>query len=75
MLKKKLQSPSFEEKLLLEEIELTRNAIEAAYSNFDNAVEPDLIDCYIYQLNSEQKRYQYLMERAKALQFKNKQLV
>ena len=35
------------------------------YANFDNATDPDLIDCYIYQLNSEQKRYKYLLQKAK----------
>ena len=65
---------TYEEKDLLEEKEKTKNAIETAYSNFENAVEPDLIDCYIYQLNSEQKRYKYLIERAKAVQYRNEQL-
>ena len=62
---------SYEEKYLLEEIATTKLAIDVAYSNFDNAIEPDLIDCYIYQLNSEQKRYKYLIERAKEAQFKS----
>lgn len=72
--KEKSKPLTYEEKYLLEEIAMTKNAIEAAYSNFENAVDPDLIDCYIYQLNSEQKRYKYLLERAKAVQFKNDQL-
>jgi hypothetical protein len=61
-----------EEQNLINEIKLTKNAIQAAYSNFENAVEPDLIDCYIYQLNSEQKRYKYLIELAKQTQCQNK---
>jgi len=65
---------TYEEKYLLKEIAMTKNAIETAYSNFENAVEPDLIDCYIYQLNSEQKRYKYLIERAKAVQCENNTL-
>ncbi len=44
---------------------MTRDALNAAYSNFDNATDPDLIDCYIYQLNSEQKRYKYLLQLAR----------
>ena len=70
-LKKVKESMSYEEKYLLEEIATTKLAIDVAYSNFDNAIEPDLIDCYIYQLNSEQKRYKYLIERAKEAQFKS----
>lgn len=49
---------------LMQEIAMTINAIDMAYSNFENAVDPDLIDCYIYQLNSEQKRYKYLLKQA-----------
>ena len=70
-LKKETEPLSYEEKYLLEEIASTKIAIDVAYSNFDNAIEPDLIDCYIYQLNSEQKRYKYLIERAKEAQFKS----
>lgn len=47
-----------------EELEQTRYALETAYSNFDNVTDPDLIDCYIYELNSIMKRYKYLMEQA-----------
>ncbi|SEW39063.1 YaaL family protein [[Clostridium] fimetarium] len=70
-LKKDKEPLSYEEKYLLEEIASTKIAIDVAYSNFENAIEPDLIDCYIYQLNSEQKRYKYLIERAKEVQFKS----
>ena len=69
--KKGTELMSYEEKYLLEEIATTKIAIDVAYSNFDNAIEPDLIDCYIYQLNPEQKRYKYLIERAKEAQFKS----
>lgn len=49
---------------LHEELAQTRYALETAYSNFDNVTDPDLIDCYIYELNSIMKRYKYLMEQA-----------
>lgn len=45
-----------------EDIKKTRYALEIAYAGFDNAVEPDLIDCYIYEINSLQKRYDHLLE-------------
>ncbi len=35
---------------LRDELLLTRNALENAYTGFDNATDPDLIDCYIYDL-------------------------
>lgn len=69
ILKKEKSPVTYEEKYLLQEIALTKNAIDIAYSNFENAVDPDLIDCYIYQLNSEQKRYKYLIQRAKEVSF------
>lgn len=55
------------EDLLLREINQTKLALEAAYSNFENVVDPDLIDCYIFELNAAQKRYKFLLKQAKAL--------
>ena len=63
--KKKNTRVTYNEKYLKDEISMTKDALNAAYSNFDNATDPDLIDCYIYQVNSEQKRYKYLLERAR----------
>ena len=34
---------------LIEEIAQARQEIEDAYNNFQNASDPDLIDCYIYK--------------------------
>ena len=65
---KKKEPATYDEKYLVEEINLTKAALSAAYANFDNATDPDLIDCYIYQLNSEQKRYKYLLQKAKEFQ-------
>lgn len=47
-----------------EELIQTRHALENAYSGFDNATDPDLIDCYIYEVNAVMKRYKYLLEQA-----------
>ena len=47
-----------------EELAQTRCALEIAYSNFDNVTDPDLIDCYIYEVNAVLKRYKYLIEQA-----------
>ncbi len=49
---------------LTEDIEKTRYALEIAYAGFDNAIEPDMIDCYIYEINALLKRYKYLTELA-----------
>lgn len=48
---------------LLEDLQKTKEALENAYAGFDNVIEPDLIDCYIYELNSITKRYNYLLEQ------------
>ena len=32
-------------------------------SGFDNFTDPDLIDCYIYQVNAILKRYKFLLEK------------
>lgn len=45
---------------LREDLEKTRIALEIAYAGFDNAVEPDMIDCYIYEINALLKRYRHL---------------
>lgn len=54
-----LQKPTLQEELLQ-----TRHALENAYAGFDNVTDPDLIDCYIYELNAVMKRYKYLLEQA-----------
>ena len=38
-----------------------------AYCGFDNVTDPDLIDCYIYEVNAVLKRYKYLLEQAAKL--------
>ena len=52
---------------LKDSIEKTRQALDIAYSGFDNALEVDLIDSYIYEINSLQKRYEHLTEMAASL--------
>lgn len=47
-------------------IEKTRLALEIAYAGFDNAVETDLIDSYIYEIIALQKRYNYFVDLASA---------
>lgn len=50
---------------LRSEIETTRANLELAMANFDQAVDPTMIDCYIYEVNAEQLRYQFLLQQAK----------
>ena len=47
---------------LRSEMEKTRQALDSAYAGFDYAVDPDMIDCYIYEINALHKRYKHLSE-------------
>lgn len=59
-----LSEKEIERNALLSDLEETKKALEIAYAGFDNVTEPDLIDCYIYEVNSVLKRYKFLMEQA-----------
>lgn len=50
-----------------EEIEQARSAMDFANNNFQNALDPDLIDCYIYESNAAWKKYRFLIRQAKLL--------
>ncbi len=54
-----------EHTLLKESLLASREEFEMALANFEQVVEPDLIDCYIYELNAASLRYKFLMERAR----------
>ena len=58
---------SVERKNILDDLERTRLDLEMAYCGFDNVTDPDLIDCYIYEVNAVLKRYKYLLEQAAKL--------
>ncbi len=57
---------TYEESLRLD-LKLAKWELENAYAGFDYVTDPDLIDCYIYQLNAAMKRYKYLLEKYNAL--------
>ncbi len=54
-----------ENRELLEEIERVKMQMENAHYNFQNAMDPDLIDCYIFESNAAWKRYRFLLKEAK----------
>ena len=66
MKKKKEQTPTASQQLL-RELHKTRTALETAYSNFENALEPDLIDSCTYEIYAVQKRYNFLLEQARQM--------
>lgn len=52
---------------LMADLQKTRCELENAYAGFDYVTDPDLIDCYIYELNAVMKRYRYLLQKAASL--------
>ena len=64
---KSTPAPDAGYRLLLDDLNRTKNDLDFAYANFQNVVEPDLIDAYIYEVNAIMKRYQFLMAQADLL--------
>ncbi len=54
-----------EKQSIAEAIRQAQIDLDCAYRNLDHALDPDLIDCYIYQLKSAQMRYHFLLHCAK----------
>lgn len=54
--------PKTQRELLFEDLEKTKCELDTAYRGFDYVTDPDLIDCYIYDINAILKRYKYLLE-------------
>ena len=53
---------------LLSDLKLTKTALDDAYSNFEQVVDPDLVDSYIYEVNAVQKRYHFLLKQVQILE-------
>ena len=49
------------EEALRNNLQLAKWELDNAYAGFEYATDPDLIDCYIYELNSVQMRYKFLL--------------
>lgn len=54
--------------LIKKDLQQTAKDLEDAYSNLENVIDPDLIDCYIYELNSVQMRYKFLLATIKKME-------
>lgn len=69
MLRKRtvVPAPSPEVRELLDELNRTKNVLDAARSNFNEVKEPELVDCYIYEMKAAQLRYQFLLQSVKKL--------
>lgn len=53
---------------LMESLSHTRTLINQAYGGFNTASDGDLIDSYVFEINSLQARYNYLLRRVKELE-------
>ena len=53
---------------LMEDLARTKSALDRAYSNFENVVDPDLVDSSIYELQAVQLRYRFLLRQASLLE-------
>lgn len=60
-------APLTYEESLRYDLQLAKWELENAYAGFDYATDPDLIDCYIYELNAAMKRYKFLLDKFSAL--------
>lgn len=58
----------FTKQKLWDDIERTLWALETAQNHFEQATEPSLIDCYIYEWNAAQLRYQFLLRKFKNME-------
>lgn len=54
--------------LIKNDLHQTAKDLQDAYTNLENVVDPDLIDCYIYELNSVQMRYKFLLSTIKKME-------
>ena len=54
--------------LINNDLHQTAKDLQDAYNNLENVVDPDLIDCYIYELNSVQMRYKFLLATIKKME-------
>ncbi|RGY97362.1 YaaL family protein [Clostridium sp. AM58-1XD] len=55
-----------ERRALRAEIEKTKDEMDVVQNHFEQVIDPTLIDCYIYELNAVQLRYQFLLRRFKS---------
>ena len=54
--------------VLLEDLDKAKVDLDSAYANLANVLDQDLIDCYIYEVQSVQMRYKFLLGRVKQIE-------
>ena len=60
--------PADPRETLEESLEHTRVQLAQAYTGFNFAADPDLVESYVYEIQALQTRYSYLLRQRKALE-------
>lgn len=68
-LKKESEKARRKKEELMQELKEVQKSLDRAYENFSYVVDPELIDCRIYELNAGQMRYKFLMRKMKEDKF------
>lgn len=64
LFRKKKKQPAPEQEIR-QEIRRLREQMDTVNNHFDSALDPDLIDCYIYENNAAWKRYDFLIKQVR----------
>jgi hypothetical protein len=62
-----LQWDRDERKAVMESLAKTQTLLRYAHTDFNRAFEPELVEAAVYEINSLQARYAYLLRRVKEL--------
>lgn len=62
---KKITENELKRMELKNELERMQQDMQMTYDNLSYVVDPDLIDCYIFQLNAIQKKYKFILNQVK----------
>lgn len=68
-LKKESETAKRKKEEIMQELKEVQKSLDRAYENFSYVVDPELIDCCIYELNAGQMRYKFLMRKMKEDKF------
>ena len=52
----------------MESMRSTQSALNRAYDGFNRAVDGELIESYVYEINALQHRYTYLLQQVRRLE-------
>ena len=67
-LRRDISGQDEERRELMRSLSHTRTLINQAYGGFNSASDSDLIESYVFEINSLQARYNYLLRRVKELE-------